>query len=330
MKNPLTALFQNDKLKDFWSRLCIEAVGLAEDYWKDPKPADVAKSSSPVSQNASSGAKKAEGTPKAADQFSPASPRPKGPALWHADRYQVMEKIWGQGRTLPSNEDLEKLIVVPLGLNKEMTVLDLAAGLGGLARKLATEHNTYVTGLEKDEVMARRGMTLSLNAGKSKQAGIEPYNPAEFTFTRHYNCIIARELFYNILGKDKFFQAIASSLKQHGMMVFTDYILDAKFRENDAVKGWLAYEKDASPLSLHDMVQTWTRLKFDVRVNEDLTAMYRHEILLRLKNFAEFLARNPPDDDTKQYVFLETEKWARRAAAMQGGLKFYRFEVIKV
>jgi cyclopropane fatty-acyl-phospholipid synthase-like methyltransferase len=328
MKNLLTALFQRDRLDDFWPRMRIEILGLIEDFWQDPAPA---KNEKTKTQNAPSKPvfEKKKAKKKAdADQMS-SQPFVRTQKFWHADRFQVMEKIWGPGRTLPSNDELEKLIVAPLGPNKEMNVLDLAAGLGGLARRLATENKAYVTGLERNEVMARRGMALSVEEGKSKQVAIDPYNPAEFSSDKRYDCIIARELFYNIIGKEKFFQTVASSLKQHGVLVFTDYILDMKFRGNKAVAGWLSLEANALPYSLQDMIQAWTKLKFDVRLNEDLTDMYRHEIVKRLKNFADFLAKNPPDDDTKQNVFLETEKWARRAAALQEGLKFYRFEALK-
>ena len=67
-----------------------------------------------------------------------------------------------------------------------------------------------------------------------------------------------------------------------------------------------------------------------MRVNEDMTPMYRHEILTNLAKFAAFLAHNHPDEETKPVVIQEIEIWGRRVAAMEHGLKFCRFYAMKV
>src|SRR3954447_19600443 len=54
-----------------------------------------------------------------------------GKPLWSASRIQVVEKLWGDVFTSPGGDDYIPELVKPLGLNPAMSVLDLAAGLGG-------------------------------------------------------------------------------------------------------------------------------------------------------------------------------------------------------
>ncbi len=325
MKNQVLSLVRRCAGSEFWARIRVTLVGLAQDFWKDTAQPSVQPRAKPVPVKQSSPA-----NAPAASSPQPARRAAASKKLWYADRPQVLEKMWGDGEALPGGKELVDLLLAPLGLNKEMNVLDLSAGLGGLARKMAEEFETYVTGLETDPALARRGMTLSVNAGKSKQASIEHYDPATFTPGRHYDCIIARELFYRVIGKNKFFKTIASALKARGHIVFTDYILDPKAIKNEAVTSWMAIEPEASPLSLGEMSQSWTGLGFDMRVNEDLTPMYKRDVLKGLARFAAFLTHNIPEEETKPLVLKEIDLWERRVAAMEHGLKFCRFHAIRV
>ncbi len=285
------------------------AIGLAEDYWKDggaPPPMPVMVE--PVSEEEEE--------------------KPSVPLRWNADRCKIMETLWGIGQVLPGG-GMTDALVAPLGLNKEMSVLDLSAGLGALARKLAEEFNTYVTGMEPDAVVAARGMEMSVAAGKSKHATVESYEPTAFESHRHYDCIIARELFYRVSDKKKMLKSVADALKSHGQLVFTDYILDSGRKGDPAIAAWLAHETDASPLSMNEMVKMCGKLGLDVRINEDQTAIYRREVMMGLKSFMAFLIQNKPDKETGGLALMEVENWIHRASAMEKGLQFCRFYAIK-
>lgn len=297
----------------FRSRVCAFFIGLARDYWKDggrPEPRRAVND------------KSVEQIKKTPD-FSNSS------RLWHADIVQVKEKIWGAGCVLSSCDILTEKLVAPLGLTATMTVLDLAAGLGSQGRALVADYGCYVDGLEPDARLAERGMAMSVASGKSKHASVEAYDPASFSTEKHYDCVISRELFYRIADKPKFFKAVASCLKSQGQLGFMDYILEPEVKDDEHIKAWLARESGAAPMSTEDMKQEWTKLGFDVRVNQDRTVKYRVGIMQDLARFAGFLAKNPPDAETKPLVAEEIELWALRVAAMDHGLKFCRFHAIK-
>ncbi len=309
MKDRILSLVKRHTGPDAWRRWCAFVVGVAQDYWKDPTP-----------ETRAAGAKRGA--------VAPSRPIPAG-TRWHADRIALIEKIWGVGQVLPGGEAFLDQMMAPLGLNGSMNVLDLAAGLGGPARSVAETFGAYVAGMEPDAELAKRGMEMSVQLGRSKHASIDAYDLAKFAAAKHYDRIMARELFYRIADKPKFFKAVAAGLKPQGHLVFTDYILDPEAREQEAVKAWLTREAGASPLSLDETTQTWTKLGFDVRVTEDETVLYRREILKGLARFALFLAKHPPDDATKPLVAEQIELWGGRAVALEHGLKFYRFHAIK-
>lgn len=300
-----------------WPRLRAAAIGLAQDYWKDggaePHP------KTPVKRKARR---------RIYEEAAPLS-RPDQSRRWHANRIAVIERIWGQGMSRPGDEALLDVLIAPLGLNREMNVLDLAAGLGGLARRIAKDYNAYVAGMEVDAEMAKRGMEISVEQGRAKHASVDHYDPASFVPAKHFDCFVARDIFYRIADRPKFFKAIALGLKPRGQLAFTDFILDPEHAENAAVRDWLAHDRGANPLSLADMTQAWAKLGFDVRVNEDQTKLYHAEIVKGLARFMLFLSKNPPDDETKPFVLHEIEKWGWRAKALEQGLKYCRFYAIK-
>jgi 2-polyprenyl-3-methyl-5-hydroxy-6-metoxy-1,4-benzoquinol methylase len=307
-------------------KIRAELIGLAKDFWKDGGQTEsLAKKSSFTRFSKGMLTKVLSGAAKKKRASSGSFEKGR----WKADRLAIKEKIWGEGQVLPINDELCDKLIKPFGLNEQMSVLDLSAGLGGLARKMAKDYGSYVTGCEADAEIAAAGMAQSVISGQSKHAEITTYDPETYTPSRHYDCIVLRDLFFRIANKKRFLEAALAGLKTEGQIAITDYVLDKDGKSQDAVKNWLSSEKGTSPVSFDDMANVLAFMRLDVRVNEDLTDMYRHEILRRLGIFAAFLAQHPPDKETKPHVFKELELWAQRAAAMQHGLKFYRFYAIK-
>ncbi len=250
--------------------------------------------------------------------------------LWHALPGEISEKMWGTGYVTPGGKAVADLLIKPLGLTKDMNVLDLSAGLGGPMRDTAEEYGAYFTGLEPDPEVAARGMEMSRRAGKSRHAPVEHYTPQTFTVSRAYDCILAREVFYRVADKPAFFKALADCAKPKAQLAFTDYILDAEHRDKPAVKAWQAFEANAMPLGLVEMAEAWAKAGFNLRVNEDLTGFYEKEVLKGLKRLVQAVhAELKPDAETKKSLLRRIETWSHRLAAMEQGMKFCRFYGVK-
>ncbi len=82
----------------------------------------------------------------------------------------------------------------------------------------------------------------------------------------------------------------------------------------------------ATPFGLIEMAEAWAKAGFKLRVNDDQTEYYRKEVLAGLMRFALFLKTGPrPDAETKKAILRRLETWMHRLAAMEEGMKFYRF-----
>lgn len=295
--------------------------GIAADYWKDGEEIPFVKKK-----------KKAFVARKTAASSGGEIAQAEEKGLWHAGYPEIVEAIWGKGHNLPLGDDFIDKLAAPVGLDKSNGVLDLSAGLGAVGRRIASEFGAYVTGLEPDQALAEYGMEISTQANQAKKASVYFYDPDGFVEDKHYDFIIARELFYKIPDKKRFFKEIKNSLKKdgpRGHLTFTDYILEPESRKDPAILAWLKNESPALPLPLKEMKKMWTKNGFDVRVSEDLTDTYKKEILKGLSGFAQFLRTNKPDSETKKLVFSEIETWALRVSAFEHGLKFYRFYAMR-
>lgn len=320
MVNPLQKIMSTPVMQARLLRLQVTLVGVAMDFWKDTPFPKKEKKLKPVKVKDHTKDKKKEVVTSDPNVSKP----------WFADFIQVKEQIWGEGNVFPGGEAYLDNLIAPLGLTKEKSVLDLSAGVGGLARKLATETQIYVTALELNKKLAARGMVMSIAAGKSKLAPVDCYDPAEFEAGKKYDCLLARELFFRVIAKEKFFKAVAASLKPNeGQIVFTDFILEEANKEKPAIKAWMASEYNISPMTYIDMVKEWKGLGFDMRVAEDQTKFYQEEIMKALAAFSSFLTSNHPSPDTKPSIVKEIDLWSKRLAAMNEGLRYCRFYGIK-
>ena len=324
MPNPLEPVIS--KLAGPYAGLRLKrfVVGLAQDFWKDgtEHPLDMFKKSDLKTKEGKKAAPSKNGEPTHAEQRA----TPAAAKEWHAEPGEISEKMWGAGYVTPGDAVVTEMLIQPLGLNKNMSVLDLSAGLGGRLRQTTEKFGVYITGLEPDPQIAARGMALSIKAGKGKHAAIAAYDPANFSVDRRYDCIIARETFYRVANRHQFLEALGTCTKSGAQVSFTDYVVNPEDREKPAIAEWIKSEPGSNPVGLVEIAQEWAKVGFNLRVHDDQTAYYKAEVLAGLKRLAVFLARNPkPDAETKSGLRRRLNSWMLRLGAMEQGMKFYRF-----
>jgi SAM-dependent methyltransferase len=213
-----------------------------------------------------------------------------------------------------------------MGLTKEKSLLDLSAGLGGRMRKIVNAFGLYVNGREPDPEIAARGMALSVAAGRGKRAEIAPYDPMNLIEERSYDCVIGRETIYRVADKEKFIKSIVACCKPEAQISFTDYIVNPEVHTAPAILAWRAYEKGANPAGLVEMAEIWAKAGISLRVHDDQTDYYKQEVKKGLLRFAGFMASGiKPDAPTKKAIEKRITTWAHRMAAIEQGMKFYRF-----
>jgi cyclopropane fatty-acyl-phospholipid synthase-like methyltransferase len=327
MTNLLHNLQQKVNIPHFLERTKFVAKGLAHDFWVD---GDINPIKNIRFLGSDTSAKRSAKDIRSSSKSDFVKPATKAHPEWHALPGEISEKMWGEDAVAPGGDAVYDMLLKSLGLNKQMSALDLSAGLGWRMRKAAEEFGVYFTGLEPDAAIAERGMEISLRTGNGKHAIIAHYIPAEFvpgkTVDRLYDCIIARETFYRITNKSAFFTSLAACTKSGAQLSFTDYIVDPEHKNHPAIQGWINFEKGAVPVGVVEMAELWAKAGFTLRVHDDQSAYYRKEVMTGMKRFAQFLATGiRPDVETRTAIAKRMNVWIHRMAAMENGMKFYRF-----
>jgi cyclopropane fatty-acyl-phospholipid synthase-like methyltransferase len=253
-----------------------------------------------------------------------------GKPLWTATRIEVAEKMWGEGFNTPGGADHIPYLVKPLGLNPAMSVLDLAAGLGGTSRTMAGKYGCWVTGLEASDLMAKEGMVRSFKLGLEKKAPIETFNPEHFGYPKRVDAIVYKEGLFFVRDKEQMFDGMELALKPRGHLLITDYIAEAEVMGAKAVQTWCDKEPLTPNLWPKDrMANAFAQRNLDLRIAEDITDTHRGLILSAIQGLVDHLERFQLDTPTKLAVMEEVELWARRVAAIEAGVRVYRFYAIK-
>jgi ubiquinone/menaquinone biosynthesis C-methylase UbiE len=236
--------------------------------------------------------------------------------------------LWGPGFHQPGNADYVLKLVKPFGLTPAMSMLDVAAGLGGSARVVAEEFGTYITGLERDPELARLGMEMSIAAGKQKHAPISAIDPESFELrTGAFDCIFGRGATYMVQDKERFMRVLILGLKQRGQLLLTDYVVEPGLAQRPEYTAWAA-RHPLPPLvwTVQQYIDCFKSLGFDVRITEDITHDLKQQIVLGWDNLVQTVDIKALPRQHKLQIVAEAEQWVQTIIALDAGVvKAYRF-----
>jgi cyclopropane fatty-acyl-phospholipid synthase-like methyltransferase len=239
---------------------------------------------------------------------------------WPPPRLEVVQSLFGEGMIAPAEPGTMIQMIHPLGLNEKMTVVELGAGLGGLARVVATETGAYVTGFEADETLANTGMELSVKHGLARKAAIKQ-SPATVLDVRpkSVDAILAKEAFLTVEDKATLFGAIRKALKPGGQLMVSDLML-AGDKPGPAIEAWVAKEPQRPYLLPRIAFRTaLEELGLQVSIVEDVTTEYRAAAVAAFANLAEKMTAGEISERLCPWVICEGELWAGRLAVLASG-----------
>lgn len=244
------------------------------------------------------------------------------------DPLVLRQWLWGPGFHQPGNIDYVLKLVKPFAPNPAMSVLDVAAGLGGAARAISDAFGTYITGLERDPELARRGMDMSVAAGKQRHAPISVIDPESFELrTGAFDCILGRGSTYMVQDKERFMRVLILGLKQRGQLLLTDYVIEPSLAQRPEYAMWAALQPHPPMLwTLQQYTDCFKSLGFDVRVTEDITQDVKMQIVLGWDNLVQTVDIKALPRVHKLQIVSEAERWVKTIIALDSGaIKAYRF-----
>ncbi len=292
-------------------------------WWQGVDVAAIAPSSAPESPVEPPAASPAPPEPATAD-----APR----RVWPSARIAAAERIWGAGFHTPGGLEFVIDLCKPFGLDKSKSALELGAGLGGHARAIATEFNTWVTGYEADPGLAEAAMAVSTQLGLAKRAAILPFNLASFLADpQRYNAAFSKEALYAFPGKAEILAALPGKLKDRGAVMITDFVLAAPNASGSALEAWrVAEPTPPDPWTWSKYEAAANAAAFEVRVHEDISDAYATMARAAWRNFETLLKPGTLDAETTEALFVEGELWHRRLGALtDGGLRVIRIHMIR-
>jgi ubiquinone/menaquinone biosynthesis C-methylase UbiE len=251
-----------------------------------------------------------------------------GPPVPPLDPLTIRQWLWGSGFHMPGNAEYVLKLVKPFAANPAMSMLDVAAGMGGAARAISEAFGTYITGLERDPDLARRGMEMSIAAGMQRHAPVSAIDPETFELrTGAFDCILARGATYTVQDKERFMRVLILGLKQRGQLLMTDFVLDPARAERPELALWTPLQPyPPSPWTLQQYTDCFKSLGFDVRITEDITQDLKLQIVLGWDHLVQTVDIKALPRPHKLQIVNEAERWVKTIMALDAGVvKAYRF-----
>jgi SAM-dependent methyltransferase len=247
------------------------------------------------------------------------------------DRLALAQQIWGTGFLMPGGTDQIMSLVKPFGVNPAMSLLDLSAGLGGASRHVSATYDVYITAMERSAEIARRGQSMSVDAGLGRKVPVTAYDPESVELRPHaFDGVYAQFLTTGVIDKERLLREIMRSLKPRGQFSFMDFMLREAEADDPRLTKLRQIERyPVLPWRVPQYIDCLTNAGFDCRIAEDHTEIYRARILAGWKHLMQMVElRNMPKNHLLA-LLDEAELWMQRLGALESGvLNVYRFYAV--
>jgi cyclopropane fatty-acyl-phospholipid synthase-like methyltransferase len=253
---------------------------------------------------------------------------PRAKTLEISARCAVSQALWGEGNLTPGPGEYITELTARLGLNSEMSMLDLGAGLGGPSRAINHAYGIWITAFEAVPEHVTTGMNLSVMHGMAKKVPLTEFDPHTIELpSRKYDCIFSKEMMHHVQDKKRLLAQITSALKPNGQFFIINYVVTDAGKGGPRMASWNQADGQVSDLwSKEDYVAAFSEVKLDLRVTDDLTQRYCTMIAdgfrgLR-KNMDSLIATEEDPErqsDLRRALAFESNRWAVRAEALQSG-----------
>lgn len=247
------------------------------------------------------------------------------------DRLALVQKIWGPGYLMPGGTEQAMSLVKPFGVNPAMSLLDLSAGLAGGSRHISVTFDVYITAMERSAEVARRGHSMSVDAGLGRKVPVTPYDPESVELRPHaFDGVYAQFLTTGVVDKERLVRQVMSSLKPRGQFSFIDFMLRDCEPDDPRIEKLRQVERyPVLPWRVSQYIDCLTNAGFDCRIAEDHTEIYRARILEGWDHLMKMVELRDLPKNHLQALLEEAELWSQRLAAIDSeALNVHRFYAV--
>jgi cyclopropane fatty-acyl-phospholipid synthase-like methyltransferase len=257
-------------------------------------------------------------------------PSPSGVAEWTPQRIASIQRLYGEGVDSPSGREQTRELIVPVGLNEKMTVLDIGAGLGTAARLIAKETGAWVDGIEQNEALVEEAERLSAMEGLAKKAVIRKLELSDKEIKAHKrDAIIARETLHRFEDRERLFKTLNDLLKPSSHLLITEFLTVPDKGKDERGEWNMLHQEPPQLFELNEIRDGMKKVGFDVRVAKDQTKIYKAMLLNDIRHFGETIQKEALPRELQEWVMWEVEYWARTFDALDsGGITFHRIHCV--
>ncbi|MHA1524111.1 MAG: methyltransferase domain-containing protein [Alphaproteobacteria bacterium] len=256
-----------------------------------------------------------------AEDFSEDIVDPNDLETWGRVTMKTIESVWGAGFMEPGGVKVSRRVLGWLAINSRHTVLDLTAGMGGVARSIADTNSLWMDAYEPVAELAERGQHRSVVAGMAKRVPIKymDFSDPDLRENR-YDMIYSRERLFTVAEKPKLIQACATALKDRGQILITDYMLGAKRTQADVMENWGSFERETPHLwSLGEYNRSMEAAGLTIINSQDMSDDVVSHAVSAWNSALLLVTEGRYSKRQTKPLILECQIWLDRLAAIERG-----------
>ena len=233
--------------------------------------------------------------------------------------------IYGAGCVIPGDARYLVELFSSVGLEAEMTLLDLNAGMGGPGVAIAQARKSAVTGFERNPDLVQAGASFLRTQKAGRHVELTTYDPENLVLRAgFYDCVMAREVISTLVDKEAFLHAVSLGLKSFGRIVIADFVRGDGPAENSAIAAWAALREHRPLLATSESyVACLERWGCEVQIAKDATAAYRGLLLRSWRRFLDHPELRRLKGQRARPLMNEIERCVRALAAFDSGALRY-------
>lgn len=238
-------------------------------------------------------------------------------ALPPLTRVELVQKLWGEGFSLPGGEAFALRVARAAIPPKNALCLDLAPGLGGGMRAVARALGVRINGIECDPELAEAAASLSSGVEDSApiRGAYDGFGREDFEPAGGHAAIFMREAMFAVEDRERMLAAMHESLTEDGSLILTDFVVTG---DGDAVAHWQAVEpNDTDPWTEAEYREALEAQHYRIERFDDLTREYLPLIKEGLRRFHDCLQSVKLPPETVPILMREGNLWLARSQALE-------------
>ena len=248
---------------------------------------------------------------------------------WTPPRIKLAEALWSPGFIVPGGVDYVQELVGFCRLTAAETMLEIGLGMGGGTRSIIGKFSNYVTGYERNEILAEEAQKQAITYDIDDKLHVINLSLTDIKLkSGYFRAALLRDVLNTVEDKERIIGQVCQSLKSgEAYLIATDFLFDEE-NMTPEVEAWVAGERSpVYPWTIDALQSAIESRGVLARIVEDESDRYCAMVTSAWSTYLDRLQKMEVSPEFGEIIENEADFWGRRTAALQsGGLRYYRVE----